>query len=262
VPDGVDILAAPGTEILIRMLPRLAEGGAAILRTSYRSYAESWVGSGRLRAADIETLQLRPGESLVAVSPNNPDGRIAEPRLLLALAREHAPGRLVVVDEAYGDCVPEGSLLPGVAPDDPVLVLHSFGKFYGLPGLRLGFAIGRPDLIGRLAAMLGDWPVSGPALAIGTAALRDDAWRAATRHWLGNQAQAMDAVLLAGGLRIAGGCSLFRAARPEDAPAMHERLARHGIWTRIFEDWPGLIRFGLPGDAARFDRVAGALAAR
>ena len=60
-----------------------------------------------------------------------------------------------------------------------VVVLRSFGKFFGLAGIRLGFALAAPALAVRLGAALGPWAVSGPALAVGGKALADTAWRAA-----------------------------------------------------------------------------------
>ena len=261
VPDCAALVAAPGTEILIRALPRLVNGGLAVIRTSYGSYREIWPEAAIVAPGGLPDLMMEPEASVLVVSPNNPDGRVANPTLLLHVARSRSPGHVLIVDEAYADCCDHaGTVLPLMQADDPILVLRSFGKFYGLPGLRLGFAIGPDRLIQRLADQLGDWPVSGPALAIGREALTDDSWRGETRHWLGNQAQALDAVLLGGGLRLAGGCPLFRAAETEDAPGVHDRLARSGIWTRIFDDWPSLIRFGLPPDRGGLMRLADALA--
>jgi len=140
------------------------------------------------------------------------------------------------------------------------VILRSFGKFYGLAGLRLGFAIGAPDVISRIAAALGPWPCSGPALHIGTAALRDRPWADRMRSVLAEEAGKLDEVLVNAGFTIVGGTSLFRLARHPDALKLHAALARQHIWCRNF-DWAGdLLRFGLPpGDVGR-DRLAVALA--
>jgi len=259
--DAVSLAAAPGTEVLIRMLPDLAEGPAALADTSYRSYREAWRKRGReLPVVTPEQLADRPETSAILVNPNNPDGRLLTAREILAIARSRAPGAVVIVDEAYADTQPGASVVPHLRASDPVLVLKSFGKFFGLPGLRLGFAIGSPALVGRVAERLGDWPVSGPAIAIGRAALADAAWQAQSRHWMGNQAQALDGILKNGGLDPVGGCRLFRLARMADAAAVHTGLARQGIWTRLFDDRPGFIRFGLPPDMTGLGRLADALA--
>lgn len=260
VPADVPIMAAPGTEILIRALPAIAAGPVLLASTSYRSYAESFATAGRLSTVGVAAaLAAEPEASVVIVSPNNPDGAATDPWRILALARSRAAERIVVVDEAYCDAEPQASVLPHLRAGDPVVVLKSFGKFFGLPGLRLGFAAGAAAAIETLRAAIGDWPVSGAGIAIGVAALGDEAWHRQTRHWLGNQAQALDAVIRRAGLGSADGCRLFRIVRVGDAPAVHERLARQFIWTRVFEDQPDLIRFGLPPSAGDLKRLAAAL---
>lgn len=262
VPASCDIVAAPGAEILIRLLPDLVDDPTLLVDTTYRSYGEGWIARGRfLSVADPAGLAADPRTSGIIVNPNNPDGRILSAREVLTLARSRERGRVIVVDESYAEAEPNASVTPHLKADDPVLVLKSFGKFFGLPGLRLGFAIGQPAMIHRIAARLGDWPVSGPALAIAADALADEGWRAETRHWLGNQAQSLDSVLRAARLDGTGGCRLFRVVHTQDACAWHERLARQGVWTRIFQERPGLIRFGLPRDAQGLLRLADALSA-
>jgi cobalamin biosynthetic protein CobC len=140
-----------------------------------------------------------------------------------------------------------------------VLILRSFGKFSSLAGLRLGFAIGVPDIIERLTAALGPWPCSGPALLIGAAALGDQPWADRTREALEQQASKLDQVLIKAGFAIAGGTSLFRLARHPDAQKLHAALARRQIWCRSFDWADDLLRFGLPADAAGLERLAVAL---
>jgi cobalamin biosynthetic protein CobC len=143
--------------------------------------------------------------------------------------------------------------------DWPVVILRSFGKFYGLAGLRLGFAIGTPDMIERIAAGLGPWPCSGPALLIGRSALGDQPWADHTRGKLEQQARKLDQVLVQAGFTIAGGTPLFRLARHPHAAKLHAALARRHIWCRSFDWADDLLRFGVPPDAAALDRLAAAL---
>ena len=82
-----------------------------------------------------------------------------------------------------------------------VVVLRSFGKFFGLAGMRLGFALAAPALAARLRAALGPWAVSGPALAVGAKALADLAWIGADARRLAKAAKRLDAVLTDAGLR-------------------------------------------------------------
>ena len=137
-------------------------------------------------------------------------------------------------------------------------MLRSFGKFYGLPGLRLGFALGPPSEIEALAALAGPWPVSGPALALGAAALADTAWAAATRARLAAEAPRLDALAARAGWGLVGGTDLFRTYDTPDAALARDRLAHHRIWSRAFPWSPRWLRLGLPGDAGEWRRLAAA----
>lgn len=249
-PDWV--LPAPGTGALIQWLPRvIARGRVAVVGPTYAEHAAAWRLAGH-EVAEISTLEAAAGADVaIVVTPNNPDGRIAAPAALAGLAP------LVVVDEAFADTQPECSAVPEMA--DGMVVLRSFGKFFGLGGIRLGFAIARPGTVDALAAAMGPWSVSGPALAVGAAALADAAWAAAMRPRLAAMAERLDRVLGEGGLQVTGGTSLFRLARHDGAPVLYERLGRAGILVRAFADRPDLLRFGLPTDEAGLDRLRAAI---
>ncbi|WP_375458260.1 threonine-phosphate decarboxylase CobD [uncultured Enterovirga sp.] len=196
---------------------------------------------------------------LVVVHPNNPDGRLLSDGELLDAARLcQERGGWLIVDESFADIVPKRTSVALVA-HYPVVVLRSFGKFYGLAGLRLGFAVAGQPIANAIRAALGPWAVSGPALAIGAAALADDGWAHGMRARLAGEAAALDRVLEAGRLEIVGGTSLYRLARHPEARALHEALAAEHIWVRRFTWAPDLLRFGLPPDEAGFDRLAAAL---
>lgn len=262
VPADVAIAATPGSEAVIRCLPRLIPSAASLVATSYGSYAEAWRQAERpLRFVEAPAAVAdEPEMSLVLVNPNNPDGRMVPPEAVVAIARSRRGGALMVVDEAFADVEDGVSIVPSVAAGDSMLVIKSFGKFFGLPGLRLGFVIGPAPVVSHLAAGFGDWPVSSAALAIGSRALADLAWQSETRRWLPDQAARLDDVLRSAGLTIVGGTPLFRLARHADAAGLHGRLARQAIWTRIWPEPADLIRFGLPADEAGLRRLSDALA--
>ena len=263
MPPGLAVVAAPGTQALIQWLPRLApEGGVAVLGPTYAEHSAAWRLAGRDVVA-IDDLSERPSDPrhLVVVNPNNPDGRIVSRADLVAAARTCAArGGWLVVDESFADVEPVLSLV-GHAADLPVVVLRSFGKFYGLAGLRLGFAIAPPSIVGDLERALGPWAVSGPALAIGAAALADRAWADGMRARLAQDAVRLGGVLAAVGFVPAGGTNLYRLVRHPDATRIHAGLAAERIWVRRFEWADDLLRFGLPPDAAGLDRLRVALAA-
>ena len=152
----------------------------------------------------------------------------------------------------------EESLAPTL-PASGAVVLRSFGKAYGLAGLRLGFALASPDIVPSLRGALGPWPVSGPAIAIGIRALADSDWLEAMRARLGKERARLDALLHGADWRIIGGTRLFRLAAHADARAAFERLLAAGILARPFADAPDWLRFGIPGDENAWERLATAL---
>jgi cobalamin biosynthetic protein CobC len=263
VADGAALIATPGSEIALRLLPFLAPAGrVAVVAPTYDSHAEAWRAAGR-DVSEISTVDEFPADVaiLVLANPNNPDGRAIGGETLARLAhRLAARGGLLVVDEAFADLIPELSLLPHLGAL-PAVVLRSFGKFFGLAGLRLGFVAGPEPLLGRLAGTLGDWPVSNAALIVGAAALADGAWQENSRRQLHEIAAGLRGLLAGHGLRVAGGTDLFVLAEIGDAAALHHELAKRGVWTRAFARRPQWLRFGLPPDRDALDRLDAALTA-
>ena len=255
-PDHV--CALPGSEIGIRMLGRLGLGAdAAHVAPAYRSHEAALEGAVPI-AIDAVAAARAGGRTVLLANPNNPDGRLL-PRAVLRDAADAGAGWLIV-DEAFADLHPDESVAADVADHRRLLVLRSFGKFFGLAGLRLGFAIAPRPIVAALRALLGAWPVSSAAIAIGTAAYRDHGWIAATRARLRVDAHAFDAMLARHGLVATGDCPLFRLVSHDDAAALFDRLARHHILCRPFDYAPRWLRFGLPEDAAARDRIDAVLA--
>jgi cobalamin biosynthetic protein CobC len=179
----------------------------------------------------------------------------------LALAdRLRRRGGLLLVDEAFMDVGPDDASLGEYVEQGNIVVLRSFGKFYGLPGVRLSFALAAPNIAARLAAALGPWPVSSAAIAVGTEALADSAWRQAARKALTEASGRLDAVLTRAGLKPIGGTSLFRLVRTADAGRLFQTLGEAGIMVRRFAEHPTWLRFGLPGAEPEWQRLEQALA--
>ncbi|MDA9545786.1 alpha-ribazole phosphatase [Bradyrhizobium sp. CCBAU 45321] len=254
---GAPIVALGGAQAAIQLLPQLVPPGRArIFAPTYNEYAGVLSAAG-WEVQEVGELGALPGADLaIVVNPNNPDGRRSAPQDLLALLPR--VGRLVI-DESFADAVPQLSLAPQ-ANQAGLLVLRSFGKFYGLAGLRLGFAIGHAADIGRLAAMSGPWPVSGAAIEIGCRALRDEAWAEVTSARLAHDCARLDAMAPSQGWRLIGGTPLFRLYQTPDARAAQDKLARVHIWSRVFAQQPTWLRLGLPGSEAEWTRLAEALA--
>ncbi|MEL6551016.1 MAG: aminotransferase class I/II-fold pyridoxal phosphate-dependent enzyme [Pseudomonadota bacterium] len=228
VPEPAAIVAGAGASALIAQIPFLAPAErVSIPARTYNEHAASF------RFAGWEIGENAP--AAVIVHPNNPDGAL--------YPAPNAP--FSVIDESFCDVSPEASHIAEAARPGRI-VLKSFGKFWGLAGLRLGFAIGDPALIEALAARLGPWAVPGPALEIGARALEDEAWAAATRIRLAEDAARLDALLLGHGARAIGGTSLFRLYDVADAAAVHDALAQHHVLTRVFPYSRTWLRLGMP----------------
>lgn len=253
------IVAAPGTQILIELLPRLVPtANVAVLGPTYGEHAPAWRKAGAEVREINDLAEIGDANVLVLVNPNNPDGRIVACETLVALAGALAArGGLLVVDEAFADFAPEMSLLPTLS--EGALVLRSFGKAYGLAGMRLGFAVGEARFTDALQAMLGLWAVAGPALHVGAAALADADWLSAAGEARAADSGRLDAILNPYG-RAVGGTVLYRLLETSQAPALFERLGRAGIYVRRFQHDPSRLRFGLPGEEAAWMRLAQALA--
>lgn len=189
LPKGMGIIAAPGTQALLQWLPLLdwPPGPVAVVTPTYAEHAHLWRKSGRDVVAVDHPADLPDAIIVVVGQPNNPDGRRWPiPDLLAIHALLARRGGSLIIDEAFADAEPDCSLVSHLDPEGP-LILRSFGKFYGLGGVRLGFALGPAKWTGALAARLGPWSVSGPAIALGTTALADRAWQVQTRILLGEE---------------------------------------------------------------------------
>jgi len=255
------IASAPGSQALIQIVPRLLNPSpVVVIAPTYAEHAIAWRREGHDVAEIANIADIGHARVVVVTNPNNPTGTITPTPDLRALAATlHARDGLLVIDEAFADVAPEGTSMIPELPAATV-VLRSLGKAYGLGGLRLGFAVAAPPIAARLRDLLGPWAVSGPALAIGIAALHDTEWRVATTRKLDAACARLDALLTAGGFTLLGGTPLFRLAAHPAASAFVDRLGHHGIHVRAFAAQPTWLRFGLPGEQRAWQRLEAALA--
>lgn len=261
--DAAQITAAPGTQALIQWLPflRAQQHGAGRIGVTGPTYAEHtlcWRRAGHdVTQIDIQRIEDADFDVIVLVNPNNPDGRITPGAELTRMAAQLAMrGGWLVLDEAFMDCDPDNSFCPYLDAHPNVIILRSFGKFFGLAGLRLGFALAAPELIAGIAVLIGPWPVSGMACAVGTQALRDRAWITHTSARLSNAAERRNAMLAQQGLRIIGSHPLFSLLDTLYADHLFTHLAQYGIYVRRFDSMPHWLRIGaLPDDDTSTQRL-------
>jgi cobalamin biosynthetic protein CobC len=260
-PSAERVVPAPGTQILLPQVAGLLKPGKAlILRTTYAEHGRAAALAGHKVAEVSDVSELQAADLAIVVNPNNPDGRVVEKRALLGIADGlHQRGGILVLDESFADVAPDISLA-GETDRDNIVVLRSFGKFYGLAGLRLGFAIASPHLANRLDARLGPWAVSGPAVTIGERALADDEWKRRTLDRLAADTNRLDELLVKARLEIVGGTPLYRLTRSQDAGELFNRLGRAGILIRRFAEEPTWLRWGLPANEDEWRRLGASLA--
>ena len=262
--DRALVVAAPGSQALIQWMPRLRPPSrVAVVGPTYCEHARAWASAGHSVDTIADIANAGPEfDVIVVTNPNNPDGRIFPPRRLVEIAEGLSRrGGQLVVDEAFADLDPNISVARHAGAPG-LVVLRSFGKFFGLAGLRVGFALAAPEVVDLLREALGPWAVSGPATQVATRALQDTAWIESTRARLKKGAARLDALLEEAGLPVVGGTALFRLIAAVAAPELFARLARRGILVRHFPDRPDFLRLGQPADDSGYARLAEALSVR
>lgn len=188
LPADNFVIANGSTELIYHLPPMLPGKKALIISPSFSEYVRAlnqhhWEIQHFILtpesnfSIDTEKLQRALADNidvLYLCNPGNPSGtlhnqRVVEQVYSLCLAA----GTFLVLDEAFMDFCEEASSKRLVVHSDNAIVLRSMTKFFGIPGLRLGYAIGNATLTGHLDAMGGPWSVNTLALVAGTAALQD-----------------------------------------------------------------------------------------
>jgi len=258
------VLPVPGSQAAIQLLPRLRRSGkVGVLSPCYAEHAEAWRRNGYVVREVLEhevDFFLDSLDVLVVVNPNNPTGLSLAPEQLLEWhARLAQRGGWLVVDEAFMDNTPQRSLAAH-SHKIGLIVLRSFGKFFGLAGVRLGFVLAEGQLLKLLAEQVGPWAVSGPTRVLGQVCLGDTAGHERQRVRSEQASQRLVELLTRFGLAPQGGCALFQWLVTARAEQLHEFMARRGILLRLFSQNSSL-RFGLPADEADWLRLEQALRA-
>ncbi|HWT64234.1 MAG TPA: threonine-phosphate decarboxylase CobD [Ochrobactrum sp.] len=261
VADDAPIVAASGTQALIQLVPKLLEASTvAILGPTYQEHAASFASAG-WKVVECATLEDVPHDArvVIIVNPNNPDGRIiARPDLLELAMKLGERGGFLVVDEAFADPHVEVSVAAHAATA-PMIVLKSFGKFFGLAGVRLGFLLASEKIVEKVTGLLGPWAVSGPALAIAEHAFESDAVLQEFRARIDWRRAELATVLTRCGLQEVGGTALFALVGHRDAHAIYDALCEKHILVRKFAYASQWLRIGLAADEAALARLEQAL---
>lgn len=258
------VAIAPGTQILITLMPYLLSGKeVCILCPTYSEYLLSWQQAG-IKVQKVFNLDTfmefahKPQSIGIICNPNNPDGRLlSKEQLNIIIRKWGAVGNYLIIDEAYMDFIDQG--MASYIADTNLIILRSFGKSYGLAGLRLGFLLAQPKIIQKIQCMLGNWVVSGPALQIASQALQDKQWFIKTKRQLEQQQSRLGQIVRSVSLFTVGKTLLFRLVEYQKAQDLWKYLALRGIWVRSFDYNSMWLRFGLPHEEQGWQRLEQAL---
>jgi histidinol-phosphate aminotransferase len=246
VPENHVLLLNGGAEGFA-LLPALSPRRAALIAPSFTE-PEAVLAAAGVR---FDHVVLDPpftlagavvpdsADLVVIGNPTNPTGVLHPREDILALRR---PGRIVVVDEAFADAVTnEAPALAGTALPD-VLVLRSLTKTWSLAGLRVGYAVGAPDVLARLALRRPHWPLGTLQLEAIAACCSPEA-RAEARagaRMLAELRTGMVGALRGMGIDVVDGCAPFVLFAVPDAALMRKHLAANGIAVRRCDTFVGL----------------------
>lgn len=264
VPSTDMIAAVPGTQMLISLLPYLLTSrDVTIFGPTYSGHETSWQYAGAqveivTDAAAFQDATMKSGRVCILCNPNNPDGRLLAASEVSRLARQcEVSGSWLIVDEAFADF--HDASVSRTLPQSGLLVLRSFGKSYGLPGVRLGFLVADPVLAGAARALVGSWPVGTLALEAGIQAFSDGGWLERSRRQIQQDRKRLEQLFRRAGLEPLGSCLLFMLIRMAQAQDLWCFLCERGIVTRIFAERLTDLRVGLPRDEDEWSRLNAAL---
>lgn len=252
-----EILVGNGsTELIYLVVRALKPSRALMVAPAFSEYQKA------LEVADIPyefyltseaagfTLSGPPrdfGADLVFLAnPASPSGALLPPAELLTwVGRWQDSGTWVLLDEAFVDFVEGASLKTYLRHFPRLLILRSFTKFFAIPGLRLGYLLGAPDLIARLAAVKEPWSVNTLSQAAGRACLQDQEYMHRTRSLVAAERQyLLDGLKALPGLKPFPGAAnylLVKLAKPGwTARSLREKLVEHGLIIRDASNFAGL----------------------
>lgn len=266
---GVTI--ANGSVALIAAIVRAIAPGACVLATpAFAEYPRALRASGcqvrifplaaaRGFALDIDALlktlkKYRPAVCMLT-NQHNPSGALTtRSRMLRVLDGARSTKTLLIIDEAFIDYAPTETVVAEAVRSEHLVVLRSVTKFYGMPALRVGYAVSSPRLAACIVAQLPPWPVTTLAAGAAAEAIQDHEYARRTLVAAGDQRRWLSEALGATGITAYPSAANFLLLRlPSTAPRSARLRARlitdHGVVVRDCRSFEGLSN-------GRFIRVA------
>jgi cobalamin biosynthetic protein CobC len=276
-----NLLVTNGSQAIIKLLPALwrEENKHSTIvylpEQGYKEHALAWQKSGFTLCwykDDLPALsQIEENAVLVVINPNNPTGQLYSKSTLLSYQKKLAQSNgLFIIDEAFIDVItPSQSMTNASSNNDKnTLILRSFGKFFGLAGIRIGFLVGGEHWLAKFNEHLGPWQVNGPAQFIAQKALEDKHWQTQQQQRLKTLSLNLQVLLndnLSTEYVIAiSGTNLFQTVYfkaycdgKSRAESYYIALCKQGIYVRLTDDKRAL-RFGMVKNE-KLTRLASAL---
>ena len=230
----------------------------------YQEHATSWAMAGhcviRYRNGEqlLELVNNRKVDNAVVINPNNPTGELHSSQLIEKLSSKLSG--ILLIDEAFSDLA-KNPIQPSDTLGDHIVVMKSIGKFFGLAGARIGFVIGKHNLVTSLNRLLAPWSLAAPSMKLATMALNDRRWQAMHTLRINAHAKCQRATLniikdaLPNSQQVDQGLFFSTFAADDDLAKLHLSLAKQKIWSRLGDayldqsnrtyNW---LRFSLAGD--------------
>ncbi|WP_114326025.1 threonine-phosphate decarboxylase CobD [Candidatus Colwellia aromaticivorans] len=275
--DANSLLVTNGSQAIIKLLPTLWSEQNSHSTTvylpeqGYKEHALAWQTAGFTLCWYQDELpaftEIKKNSVLVIINPNNPTGQLYNRSILINYQEKLAKcNSLLVIDEAFIDVIkPSQSMTNTINNSNNTLILRSFGKFFGLAGIRIGFLIGEETWLEKFREHLGAWQVNGPAQYIAGKALVDKRWQKQQQQNLKTLSARLRAVLAENVpfefTTTISGTDLFQTVYFKegiDVEHYYVALCQQGVYVRLTDDKRAL-RFGL-AKVEQLERLANALA--
>ena len=257
-----ELVITNGSQAIIKALPALYQqqnphGQDVYLpERGYKEHAHAWRVAGynlhfyQTFLPDISTLA--PHCVVVIINPNNPTGHIFDRKVIEQYHHKISQLKgLLVLDEAFIDVMPNEQSYCSAVHNEHCLVLRSFGKFFGLAGIRIGFLVASNVWCKTFTDILGPWQVNGPAQIIAEQALGDNHWKNEQKKILNGlrtrQEKMLKQVFPTTLIASVQGCDLFLTVsfhQADSAKALYHLLCQQGIYCRLADEQDTL-RFGI-----------------
>jgi cobalamin biosynthetic protein CobC len=256
------LLVTNGSQAIIKALPELyrqkniASQDVYLPERGYKEHAHAWRIAGYKLHFYQESLpviaELQPNSVVVIINPNNPTGKVFNRDLISQYqAKLKQLNGLLVMDEAFIDVMPNNQSCCNQVDDSHIIVLRSFGKFFGLAGIRIGFLIADDYWCTKFKGILGPWQVNGPAQIIAEKALNDVNWQNEQCKKLSTLRMQQEALLWQAFtdklVNTIQGCDLFLTLsfhHNDSAKQLYHLLCQQGVYCRLADEQDTL-RFGI-----------------